>query len=69
MVTQGAEHIDIGANPSAEEGEDTLDDSTKQVIDVVSSFQLAPMFEPGKPVFGNMKALAGQLKSMRRNLG
>ncbi len=63
MMTQGAENIDIGANPSAEEAQEALDDSTKQVIDVVHSFQLSPMFDSSSKVFPDMKALSGQLKS------
>lgn len=39
-VTKGAESFDIGANPSAEEAEEGLDDGAKQVIDVVDSFRL-----------------------------
>ena len=63
MVTLGAENIDIGANPSAEEGGDDLDESTKQVNDVVHSFQLSPMFDGASKVYPDMKALSSQLKS------
>lgn len=63
MVTLGSENVDIGANPSAEEGEEALDESTKQVNDVVHSFQLSPMFDAQSKVYGDMKALSSQLKS------
>ena len=62
MVTQGAENIDIGANPSAEEGEEAIDESTKQVNDVVHSFQLTPMFDDASKVYPTFKALQLQLK-------
>lgn len=38
-VTKGGENFDIGANPSAEEENEALDDNTKQVIDVVDAFR------------------------------
>ena len=63
MVTLGSENVDIGANPSAEEGEEALDESTKQVNDVVHSFQLSPMFDGSSKVYPDMKALSSQLKS------
>lgn len=63
MVTLGAENIDIGANPSAEEGEEAVEDSAKQVNDVVHSFQLSPMFDGSSKVYPDMKALSSQLKS------
>ena len=63
MVTVGADNVDIGANPSAEEGAEDLDESTKQVNDVAHSFQLSPMFDGQSKVYGDMKALSSQLKS------
>lgn len=68
MVTLGAENIDIGANPSAEEGGDDLDESTKQVNDVVHSFQLSPMFDGASKVYPDMKALSSQLKTYLKAL-
>ena len=63
MVTLGSENVNIGANPSAEEGEEALDETTKQVNDVVHSFQLAPMFDESSKVYPDMKQLSAQLKS------
>ena len=63
MVTLGAENIDIGANPSAEGGEEAVEDSAKQVNDVIHSFQLSPMFDESSKVYPDMKALSSQLKS------
>lgn len=39
-ITIGAENIDIGANPSAEEADEGADDGAQTVIDVVHSFRL-----------------------------
>ncbi|KAL1296740.1 hypothetical protein AAFC00_000210 [Neodothiora populina] len=39
-ITIGAESFDIGANPSAEDGEEQTDDTAETVIDVVHSFRL-----------------------------
>ena len=66
MVTVGADNVDIGANPSAEEGEDALDESTKQVNDVAHSFQLSPMFEGQSKVYKDFKGLQSQLKGTLR---
>jgi hypothetical protein len=33
-------HLPLGANPSAEEGEEALEDAVVQVIDVVDNFRL-----------------------------
>ena len=38
-MNKGSESFDIGANPSAEEAEEGVEDSVKQVIDVVDSFR------------------------------
>lgn len=41
-VVQGAVDVDIGANPSAEGGEDDegVDDQTVKVVDIVDTFRL-----------------------------
>ena len=57
-VTKGSEHFDIGANPSAEEQEEALDETTEQVIDVVDSFRLNKM----EGAFTTKKAFQGQFK-------
>lgn len=61
-VTKGAENIDIGANPSAEEEQEALDESTEQVIDVVDAFRLNHM----QGAFGTKKDFQSQLKGMLR---
>lgn len=56
MVTKGGVEVNIGANASAEEQEDALDEQTEQVIDVVDGFRMTKM------EFGDKKQLAGQMK-------
>ena len=59
-ITKGADNIDIGANPSAEEQEEALDETTEQVIDIVDAFRLNAM----SGAFGTKKDFQGQLKGM-----
>lgn len=40
MISVGGDNVDIGANPSAEEGDEGTDDSVQKVNDVVYSFRL-----------------------------
>ena len=40
MITVRDGDVDIGANPSAEEGADTIEEGAQQVIDLVHSFRL-----------------------------
>ena len=56
---------DIGANPSAEEQEETLEEGAKQVIDVVDAFRLNHLVDEasGSRAFGTKKEYMGQLKS------
>ena len=58
MVTRGGVEVNTGANASAEEAEEALDEQAAQVIDVVDGFRLVKMD------FGDKKQLAGQLKGM-----
>lgn len=64
-VTVGNESFDTGANPSAEEAEEGVDDNTKQVIDVVHGFRLHFLGDEasGTRAFGTKKEYMGQLKS------
>lgn len=63
-VTVGNDNIDIGANPSAEEAEEGVDDNSKQVIDVVHGFRLNFLGDEasGTRAFGTKKDYMGQLK-------
>ena len=64
MVTKGADNVDIGANPSAEEQEEALDDTTQQVIDVVDGFRLSYLGDEASKsrAFTTKKAFQEQLK-------
>ena len=62
MVTKGGVEVNIGANASAEEQEETLDEQTEQVIDVVDGFRMTKM------EFGDKKQLAGQMKGTQNNM-
>lgn len=55
---------DIGANASAEEADEGLEDSSKQVIDVVDGFRLNFLGdeESGSRAFGTKKDYQAQLK-------
>lgn len=63
-VTKGADNIDIGANPSAEEQEEALEEGTKQVIDVVDGFRLNFLGDEstGQRAFATKKDFQTQLK-------
>ena len=65
MVTKGADNINFGGNPSAEEQEEALDDTTKQVIDVVDGFRLGYLGDEASKTraFRTKKDFQGQLKS------
>lgn len=59
-------YIDIGANPSQEEAEEGVEDSGKQVIDVVDGFRLNYLGDEasGSRAFNTQKEYLTQLKGM-----
>lgn len=63
-VTKGADNIDIGANPSAEEADEQLEEGSKQVIDVVDGFRLNFLGDEaaGTRAFPTKKDFQGQFK-------
>ena len=63
-VTRGGENFDIGANPSAEEADEGVDEGSKQVIDVVDGFRLQFLGDEasGTRAFGTKKDYMSQLK-------
>ncbi|KAL8951742.1 MAG: hypothetical protein Q9222_002292 [Ikaeria aurantiellina] len=69
-VTLGNESFDTGANPSAEEAEEGVDDSSKQVIDVVHGFRLNFLGDEasGTRAFGTKKDYMGQLKTYMKKV-
>ncbi|KAL8711192.1 MAG: hypothetical protein Q9220_004337 [cf. Caloplaca sp. 1 TL-2023] len=69
-ITLGNESFDTGANPSAEEAEEGVDDSSKQVIDVVNGFRLNFLGDEasGTRAFGTKKDYMGQLKTYMKKV-
>ncbi|KAL9029286.1 MAG: hypothetical protein Q9196_002465 [Gyalolechia fulgens] len=69
-VTVGNENFDTGANPSAEEAEEGVEDGSKQVIDVVQYFRLNFLGdEPsGTRAFGTKKDYMSQLKTYMKKV-
>jgi hypothetical protein len=54
-ISVGGETVDIGANPSAEEGEETLDDAKVMVLDIAHSFRLSATSFDKKAYLGHLK--------------
>lgn len=67
MVTFKEGEVDIGANPSAEEGAEALEDGAQTVNNIIHTFRLKPTsFEKGaygKYLKGYMKAIKEKLQS------
>jgi len=63
-VTKGGDSFDIGANPSAEEAEEALEEGQVQVIDVVDAFRLNFMGDEATQsrLFSTKKDYMGHLK-------
>lgn len=57
---------DIGANPSAEEGDEALEDTSQQVIDIMHSFRLVQTSYDKKQYLSHLKSLSPLRHSMRR---
>jgi len=64
-ITVGNDNIDIGANPSAEEGGDDLEDTSQQVIDVVHSFRLNETQFDKKSYLSHLK---GYMKAVKEGM-
>ncbi|QEU59787.1 Tma19 [Kluyveromyces lactis] len=66
MVKVGGDNIDIGANPSAEDGDDDVEDGTELVNNVVHSFRLQQTAFDKKSfltyIKGYMKEIKGRLQ-------
>lgn len=65
MVKVGGDNIDIGANPSAEDGGDDVEDGTEIVNNVVHSFRLQPTAFDKKSFLGYIK---GYMKTIKAKL-
>jgi len=64
-MTIGAENVDIGANPSADEVEESLEDGGKTVIDIVHAFRLQPTAFDKKAYLTYLK---GYMRSVKTKL-
>jgi len=61
-ITIGNDNIDIGANPSAEEGGEDLDDAAVTVLDVVHSFRLTESSFDKKSYLSHLKTYFKKVK-------
>ncbi|KAF2815963.1 microtubule/calcium-binding protein [Mytilinidion resinicola] len=68
-ITVGNDNIDIGANPSAEEGGDDVEDTSQQVIDVVHSFRLNETQFDKKSYLSHLKTYMKAVKEAMKNRG
>ncbi|KAF2461984.1 microtubule/calcium-binding protein [Lineolata rhizophorae] len=64
-ITIGGENIDIGANPSAEEADEGVDESAQTVIDVVHSFRLNETSFDKKSYLQHLK---GYMKNVKQKM-
>ncbi|KAH0543270.1 hypothetical protein FGG08_002434 [Glutinoglossum americanum] len=69
LVIKGAENIDIGANPSAEEQEEALDETSVQVIDVVDAFRLQSTQFDKKAYLTHLKTYMKKVKEALKEKG
>ncbi|KAG9534405.1 hypothetical protein KCU79_g22183, partial [Aureobasidium melanogenum] len=69
-ITVGGDNIDIGANPSAEDGGDEgADDATSSVIDIVHSFRLNETSFDKKSYLGHLKQYMKKVKESMKEKG
>ncbi|EOD48360.1 Translationally-controlled tumor protein [Neofusicoccum parvum] len=68
-ITIGNDNIDIGANPSAEEGGDDVEDSAQTVLDVVHSFRLNETSFDKKSYLSHLKGYMKKVKEGLKNKG
>ncbi|KAK3997361.1 Mss4-like protein [Cladorrhinum sp. PSN332] len=65
MITEGAVHVDTGANASAEEAEEALEDQAVKVNNIVNSFRLQSTSFDKK---GYLAYLKGYMKAVKKAL-
>ncbi|KAF2183767.1 microtubule/calcium-binding protein [Zopfia rhizophila CBS 207.26] len=68
-ITIGNENIDIGANPSAEEADEGIEDSAQTVIDVVHSFRLSETSFDKKSYLSHLKTYMKRVKEEMQKKG
>ncbi|KAF2396322.1 microtubule/calcium-binding protein [Trichodelitschia bisporula] len=64
-ITVGGDNIDIGANPSAEEADEGIEDTSQQVLDVAHSFRLNETSFDKKSYLSHLK---GYMKAVKEKL-
>ena len=68
-ITVGGDNIDIGANPSAEDGDEALDDNTQQVLDITHSFRLNETNFDKKTYLTHLKGYMKKVKECLKEKG
>ncbi|EON62239.1 translationally-controlled tumor protein [Coniosporium apollinis CBS 100218] len=68
-ITIGNDNIDIGANPSAEEADEALEEGAQQVIDVVHSFRLNETSFDKKNYLSHLKTYMKKVKEAMKEKG
>lgn len=63
MIKVGGDNIDIGANPSAEDGDEDLEDSTEMVNNIVHTFRLQQTAFDKKSFLTYIKGYMKQIKA------
>jgi hypothetical protein len=69
MITEGAVNVDIGANASAEEGEEALDDQEVKVNNIIHSFRLQQTQFDKKGYLAYLKGYMKTVKAKLQELG
>jgi len=69
MITEGAVQVDIGANASAEETEEQLDDSVQKFNNIVHSFRLQSTQFDKKSYMGYLKGYMKAVKAALQEKG
>jgi len=69
MITEGAVQVDIGANASAEEAEEQLDDSVQKFNNIVHSFRLQSTQFDKKSYMGYLKGYMKAVKAALQEKG
>ncbi|KAL2155960.1 hypothetical protein VTH82DRAFT_702 [Thermothelomyces myriococcoides] len=65
LITEGAVSVDIGANPSAEEQDEGVDDTTVRVNNIISTFRLQQTSFDKKTYLAYLK---GYMKTVKTSL-
>jgi len=68
-IAVGGENIDIGANPSAEEGGDDLEDTQVTVLDIAHSFRLNETQFDKKSYLSHLKTYMKKVKEAMKAKG